>query len=232
MGSGSCARVTRVRVAVSPDARLRGAPERLLDPAADDDAAERHVPRGDALRERDRVRIEPEATAGKPVADPPVAADHLVGDEEDPVVTADLPHGLEVAVGWEEDAARADDRLAEECSDVLRAELLNRCLERLGRVPGDPGRAPGERADADLERLRPDDAGPEARETVVGALPRDDRRALGVAEQAPVALRTSLTTVSIDSPPPLVKKTAASFIGAIEEIRSARSVVGRLETSP
>jgi hypothetical protein len=41
-----------------------------------------------------------------------------------------------------------------------------------------------------------------------------------------------LTAVSTASPPPLVKNTATSSIGANAAIRSARSVVGREETSP
>ncbi len=103
------------------------------------------------------------------------------------MVPADLPHCLEIAVRREQDPAGADDRLAEEGRDVLRAELLDRLLECLGGVPGNPGGATGERADADLERFCPDDAGSEPCETVVGTFPRDDRRTLGLSEKAPVA---------------------------------------------
>ena len=183
MRGGGGARVARVRVAVAPDARGGRVPERLLDRAADDDAAERHVAGGDALRERDRVGIEPDAAACEPVADAAVAADHLVGDEQDAVGAADLAHRVEVAVGRQEHAAGADDRLAEERRHVLGADLANRRLERLGGIPGDPGRAAGERADADLEGLGADDARAVAREAVVGALARDDHGALGLVER-------------------------------------------------
>ena len=100
---------------------------------------------------------------------------------------ADLAHRLEIAVGREQDAAGADDRLAEERGDVLRPELEDRRLERLGRVPRHPGGAAGERADADLERLGADDARAVAGEAVVGALARDDHGALGLVDEAPVA---------------------------------------------
>ena len=53
-----------------------------------------------------RVRIEADAAAGEPVADAAVAADHLVGDEEDTVRAADSPRRLQVAVRRQQDAAR------------------------------------------------------------------------------------------------------------------------------
>ena len=44
--------------------------------------------------------------------------------------------------------------------------------------------------------------------------------------------RTSLAAVSIDSPPPVVKKTRASGIGACSESRAASSAAGSLLQSP
>ena len=87
--SGRCRCMTRIRVAVAPDAGPAVLPERLTDRRADDDAAQRHVPGRDALGEGDDVRLEAEAAAREPVSDAAEAADHLVRDEEDAALTAD-----------------------------------------------------------------------------------------------------------------------------------------------
>ena len=106
-------RMPRVRVAVAPDA-CAGRPERLADARADDDAAQREVPGGDALRERDEIRVEPESRAREPVADAAEAADDLVRDEEDVPLAADAEGLLEVPGRREQDTACPHDRLAEE----------------------------------------------------------------------------------------------------------------------
>ena len=42
------------------------------------------------LAKRDHVRLRAEALGAEPLADPAEGADHLVGDEQDPVAVADL----------------------------------------------------------------------------------------------------------------------------------------------
>src|SRR5262249_41046883 len=142
---------------------------------------------GDSLGKGDRVRIDPGAAAREPVADPAVAADHLVRHEEHAVPAAELARVAQIALRRCEDAAGADDRLAEERGDPLGADLLDTRLEGVDGIPGDAGGVTGERADTDLEGLRADDARAVAGEAVVCALPRDDHGSVRAIAQAPVA---------------------------------------------
>ena len=89
--------MTRIRVAVAPDAGGVRLPERLANRCPDDDAAQRHVPGRDALGEGDDIRVEAEAAAREPVADAAVPADHLVRDEQDATLTADATSLLQIA---------------------------------------------------------------------------------------------------------------------------------------
>ena len=63
----------------------------------------------------------------RPDASP--ARHHLVEDEEDPVLIADLADRLEVAVGRVDEAVRADDRLHDHGGDRVRALVLEELLE-------------------------------------------------------------------------------------------------------
>ena len=61
-------------------------------------------------------------------------ADHLVGDEDDPELVADLAHALEVALRRGEAAARVLHRLEDHARDRLRALEQDALVDRLGRV--------------------------------------------------------------------------------------------------
>ncbi len=62
----------------------------------------------------------------------PAEAGHdLVGDHQDVVPVADLAHALDVAVGRDEDAVRADDGLEEDRGDALGALVADDVLEAL-----------------------------------------------------------------------------------------------------
>jgi hypothetical protein len=58
---------------------------------------------------------------GEPLAATTEAGHHLVADHHDPVLVADRPHAGEVAVGRDEDAVRADDRLEHDRCDPVAA---------------------------------------------------------------------------------------------------------------
>ena len=75
--------------------------------AGDDHGAHRDVPGGEPLGAGDDVRVEGEPGAREPLTEPPEPGDHLVGDEQDAGVAADLAHRVEVSRRRSEDAARA-----------------------------------------------------------------------------------------------------------------------------
>jgi hypothetical protein len=98
-------------------------PVRGCDVPRDDDAAERLVAAGDALREHDHVRARPEPLDAEPVPQPAEPADHRVADQQDAVPPAHLCDGLDVTGRRRDHPARADHGLDEERSDPLRADL-------------------------------------------------------------------------------------------------------------
>ena len=67
----------------------------------------------------------------EPAAGPPEARHDLVADHEDAVAVADLADALEVPVGRDEDAVRADDGLEEDRGDGVRALVADDVLEAL-----------------------------------------------------------------------------------------------------
>ena len=102
-------------------------------------AAERDVRRADALGERDDVGADVVALGAEPVPEPAEAADHLVGDQEDAVLVADLADAAAVALRRRERAARVLDGLDEHRGDGLgrllldlRAQLVEEELRELG----------------------------------------------------------------------------------------------------
>ena len=175
-----------VGVAVPP--HHAGLEERLRDARRDDERAERQVAGGDPLRARQQVGLEPEALRREPASAAAEAGDHLVGDEEHVALAADLLHPLEIALGRREHAAGADHRLAEERRDALGSDLVDRLLERFGRVPVDLDRLE-QRAEAGAVRVDAADARAEAVDAVVGVPARKKNSLLRLAELAPVAAR-------------------------------------------
>src|SRR3546814_13845260 len=72
--------------------------------------------------------LEPE-----PLAEPAEAADHVVADQQDTVCAADRLDPGPIALGRDDHAAGALHRLADEGRDLLRADLEDLLLHRVGR---------------------------------------------------------------------------------------------------
>ena len=94
--------------------------EGLEDPIRDDHAAHRDVGRGQCLGHGDDVRLVAVALAAEVVAEPAPGADHLVGDQQDVVLVADLPDALEVALLRRDAAACVLQRLEDHGAHRLR----------------------------------------------------------------------------------------------------------------
>ncbi len=186
VGHGRCGggRVTGVRVAVPPQ-EAGVVPERLGDGSGHEHGPHRQVARGQSLGGEHQVGLEPLGREHPSGASVP--GDDLVGDEQHSAVAADRAHRLEVARRRRVHAARSDHRLAEEGRDAAAAQLVDERGERIGVVPRDVGDVGIERAVA--VAVRGDAGQRRAREVhaVVRARARDDRRALRLAEEVPVA---------------------------------------------
>ena len=119
VGYARCARgmVSRVRVAGSK--QEAGLFELLADGPGHDDAGQREVARRDALGEGDQVGGDAEGLGAEPFAGPTEAADHLIEDEQCPVVVTQATQALEVAVGRWEDAAGTLQRLGQDGGNTV-----------------------------------------------------------------------------------------------------------------
>src|SRR4051812_16518625 len=80
--------------------------------------------------------LETEKRATELFTQPAKAADHLVRDHVDIVFSTDLADPGEIGFRRHDDAARAHDRLSNECGDGLRPFTKNHRLE-VSREPGD-----------------------------------------------------------------------------------------------
>lgn len=85
--------------------------EGVEDAALDDHALERHVPAVDALGEADQVRGDVPVVDGEPLAAAAEAGHHLVGDEHDPVVVAQLVDAGEVPGRRDQDPPTTGSRM-------------------------------------------------------------------------------------------------------------------------
>ena len=180
--------MTGVRVAVAEDRpRHVVIPERRSNPIPDEDAAQRHVARRDALRERDQVRLDAVPLRPPQPARPPEAGDHLVRDQEDVVLPAEARDLGPVVRLRRDDAARPHDRLADERGD-LPGTLGEQRAERLDVHDADVDDLVDEvPAVAGLHRADPDERRPPAVHPVVAELARHDDSLLGSADDVPVA---------------------------------------------
>ena len=106
--------------------------KRLGEELATDHRAEGRVPAREALGTRDDVGQVVVALAAEHRAEPAERADHLVGHEQHAVPVADLPHAREVAVGWNQTAARVLYRLQEHRGDRLRSFEDDALLDLVG----------------------------------------------------------------------------------------------------
>src|SRR6185503_18379649 len=123
----------------------RPGPQRL--PA--DEGADRHAG-SDALGNRDEVGLDAGVLDRPPAPGPAHARLDLVGDEDDPVLIAQLAQAAQEAGRGGEVAALALDRLDDDGGNVLRGDLagedrLAQMLELRGAVPAG-GLAPGTHA--------------------------------------------------------------------------------------
>ena len=176
--------------------------EGLEDTVADDHAAHRHVRRGEGLSDGDDVRLVAVALAAEVVAEPAPGADHLVGDQQDVVAIANIPHPLEVALLGRDAPAGVLQRLQDHGGDRLRPLEQDPLLDRVRRperiAVGGPSvavrvrnvnAAGGQRLEVAAE-LR-DAGGTEGAEgsAVVGDLAGDELGLLAVAPDPVIAAR-------------------------------------------
>ena len=113
------------------------AAERLHQRVPHEHPAERRVTGGHTLGEGDDVGLVPVPGRPEVVAEPAERADHLVGDQEDAVGVADLPHPREVAGRRREAAAGVLHRLQEHRRDRLRALAQDGPLDLVGGPPAE-----------------------------------------------------------------------------------------------
>ena len=121
-----------------------------------------------------------EALHRQPLADAAEAVDDRVGDRQNAVRTAQLHDALQVAVGRDQDAARADDRLEHERGDVLGVDALQLGGQGVDRVPGDARRLLHQRAEL-LAVRHAEDARADAVRAVVAVVAADQVAPLGLA---------------------------------------------------
>ena len=153
-----------------------------------------------------------------------------VDDEQDPVLGAEVGGALDVALGREVDAAGADHGLAEERRDLVRADAPDLLLQRRQRVERHGRDLRDERAPVGHVGLDAAERGAEAVRAVV-ALGAQIRCTRSGWPWLTKWRRASLAATSIESPPPLVRKTLALSIGARAASGSQSSFAGRFATS-
>jgi hypothetical protein len=94
---------------------------------------------GEALGAGEDVRQHVPFLGGEAGAQAPEAGDHLVEDEQDAVLVADLAQALEVALGRRQDARGARDRLHDHRRDGGGVVDVDDAQQLVGQVPA-PGR--------------------------------------------------------------------------------------------
>ena len=113
---------------------LRAVEHRVDHRVARDHAAERHVARRDAFRERDDVRLQPVARGAEIFAEPAEPADHFVGDEQHAVPVADVAQSGCIAGRRRQAAARVLQRLDDDRGDGIRPFLHDQRFDLVEQV--------------------------------------------------------------------------------------------------
>ena len=169
--------------------RVRSFEEAIGDLRRHQDTTERGIARGDALGHRHQVRADAPSLGRELPTRSAEAGDHLVGDQEDVVTTAELLESLQVALGRTDHTTRPDDGLGDDRRDVLGSELRHRPAYRVDVVGGDPSRLRDQRrrAVAIAVVLQPGDARPERVEAVIAAVTAEDDLLVGAPFELPVA---------------------------------------------
>jgi hypothetical protein len=108
--------------------------DELADLRGGDDARERDVRAGRALRERQHVRDDALRVDPEPVPAPAQARDDLVGDQEDVVLVADRTDPLEVVRGADVRAAGAGHRIGQDRRDRVGPLVPDDELQMVGRA--------------------------------------------------------------------------------------------------
>ena len=103
--------------------------EGVVDRVTDRHAPEGHVARGDALGEGQQIRHNIEIVDTEPLPGAAEAGHHLVGDEDDAVAVADLPHARHIAGRGHHDAGGAGNRFQDDRGDRCRALVGDESLE-------------------------------------------------------------------------------------------------------
>ena len=182
--------VARIGVAMAQDCtRDRIVPERAAYPLPDQHATKRHVAGRDALGEGDHVRLDPVAGRCPQFAGPTETRDHLVGDEQHVMSSAQFADRGPVIIGGRNDAACSDHGLTDECGDLAAPRNQQR-FEALEVHGADHRDLVDERpAIAGLHPGNADERRAPGVHPVIGMLARYDHPLLGPTEDIPVPAR-------------------------------------------
>src|SRR5829696_2800774 len=162
-------------------------PERLLHPRSDNDSAQGHIPRRDALSEDEQVGLEPVALAPEPGTQTSKAGNYLVRYKEHVVFPANLRHPAPVIIWRWVDATCPYDRLAYKGSDAVRSKPLYLFCQGLDRVVRDPSHARHQLPKALSVGGDPCQAGAVGVHTMVRKVSSDYDLLFGPAYRVPVA---------------------------------------------
>ena len=125
----------RIGVAVGQfDDMLRAGHEGVVDGVAHQHAAHRRRTIGDALGEGQHVRQHAVTLGGKGKAEPAVAGDDLVEDQQDAVLLGDLAQPLQIALRRRQHAGRSRHRLDDHGGDGVGAVQIDQPLQLVGEM--------------------------------------------------------------------------------------------------
>ena len=105
-----------------------------MDGVAHQHAAHRRCAIGDALGEGQHVRQHAVAFGGEGEAEPAVAGDDLVEDQQDAVLLGDLAQPLEIALRRRQHAGRSGHRLDDHGGDGVGAVQVDQLLQLVGEM--------------------------------------------------------------------------------------------------
>ena len=103
--------------------------ERLVDLAADQHPTERHVPGVHPFREDQQVRGDPVVVDGEPCSGAAEPDQHLVGDQDDAMTSAQLPDAPQIASRRHDDPGAAGHGFQDQCRDGRRTFQQHHLLE-------------------------------------------------------------------------------------------------------
>src|SRR4029077_5989056 len=107
--------------------------EVLRDMSPHANSAERKITRGKSLSHANQVRNDLPMIDGKPLTRAAKARHHFVGDHQDAVFVAQVPHAFEISIRRNKNAVRSDHRLQNERGNRMRAFQLDNFLDHSQR---------------------------------------------------------------------------------------------------